>query len=459
MENSLREDLKTIFLAGVRKVDPEHIILSQMNLRGDLLEIASSRGTVSLDLSRYDRILVLGAGKASARMARALETVLGDRIDRGVVAVKYGHTEKLERIRLVEAGHPVPDENSLRAAEEAAALAEEAGEKTLVFNLISGGGSALLCLPYRDADLRLSLEEKQATTKLLLECGADIREINTLRKHISGIKGGRLAEKIHPGRCVSLILSDVVGDDLDAIASGMTVPDGTTFAAARAVADKYRIWEKLPEKVRRIIEGGLAGKIPETPKAGDRIFSRVETLIIGSNAAALGAAEEAARELGYRTLVLGSRITGEAREIAKVFSGMAQEMVLSGRPLGTPACVLAGGETTVTIRGTGKGGRNQEMALAFLREMEPFPENWENLVFLSAGTDGNDGPTDAAGAFAWQGALSRAADQGLDLRTALNNNDAYNFFRPLDGLLITGPTNTNVCDIQIILHGDPSKKL
>jgi glycerate 2-kinase len=446
-----REDLEEIFSAAVRRVDPEAMLLSQVALKGDLLEIALPEETLSIDLAAYRRILVLGAGKATARMAKAMESILGGKISGGAISVKYGHTEKLSTIQMIEAGHPLPDENSQRAAREIARLAAEADQDTLVINLISGGGSALLCLPYADDSVQLDLAGKQATTRLLLECGAAIQEINCIRKHISGIKGGRLAELIHPAACLNLILSDVIGDRLDAIASGLTVADDTTYTDARQIMDTYRIWESVPEAVRRIITLGLTGKIAETPKQGDAALTRVRNVLIGTNRAALLAAEKKARELGYHPLVLSSRITGEAREIAKFYLGLCLDTAKYRQPAEKPACLIAGGETTVTLRGKGLGGRNQEMALSFLNELANAQAESAGITFLSAGTDGNDGPTDAAGAFADAGLLARGREKGLSIRDYLEANDSYHFFEAVGGLLVTGPTNTNVCDVQLML--------
>jgi len=446
-----RQDLTDIFSAAVRRVDPEAMLLSQVSLAGDLLEITLPEESLSIDLSAYRRILVLGAGKATARMAKAIESILGGKISGGVISVKYGHTEKLRTVRMIEAGHPLPDENSERAAREIARLASEADKDTLVINLISGGGSALLCLPYADDFVQLDLAGKQATTRLLLECGAAIQEINCIRKHISGIKGGRLAELIYPAACLSLILSDVIGDRLDAIASGLTVADNTTYADARQIMDTYRIWESVPEAVRRIITRGLEGEIAETPKQGDSALTRVRNVLIGTNRAALLAAEKKARELGYHPLVLSSRITGEAREIAKFYLGLCLDTAKYRQPAEKPACLIAGGETTVTLRGKGLGGRNQEMALSFLNELANAQAESAGITFLSAGTDGNDGPTDAAGAFADAGLLARGREKGLSIRDYLDANDSYHFFEAVGGLLVTGPTNTNVCDVQLML--------
>ncbi len=450
-QKKVQQDLFGIFAAGVRRVDPDIMIRECVSLSGQTLGITHDGREEPVSLEKVERILVLGAGKAGAAMARGLEAVLRRRISLGLVVVKEGHTGKLETIKLLEASHPVPDERSVHAAGEIRALAQEGDEHTLFINLISGGGSALLCLPYQDDRIRLSLKDKQKTTQLLLECGASIQEINSIRKHISGIKGGRLAASMYPARSINLILSDVIGDRLDAIASGPTSPDTTTFETAQAIIRKYQLEKHIPEQVRNVLSAGVAGEIPDTPKEGDVIFSQVHNIVIGSNYLALEAARNHAEKLGYNTVILTSTLSGEAKECAKMFHAIGTAIKTRGTPLSRPACVLAGGETTVTIRGSGRGGRNQEMALSFLCELTPYPEEAEGIYFLSGGTDGNDGPTDAAGAAASIEVLREAERQGLDPEKFLRNNDSYPFFEQAGGLLKTGPTNTNVCDIQVLL--------
>ncbi len=444
-------DLEQIFNSAVDRVNPEKILKASLSITGDILKIKTPQTEKDFDLLKFKRIWVTGAGKATASMAKGLESVLGSRIEKGIIAVKYGHTEQLSGIELIETGHPVPDANSVRGAREIAALAEKADSDTLMINLISGGGSAILCLPYSDNNFMLALEEKQATTRLLLECGASIKEINCIRKHISGIKGGRLARLIYPASCINLILSDVVGDRLDTIASGLTVEDETTYADAYSYFEKYGLLDKIPLNVKNLIVSGKKGETAETPKKGDSAFTKIENILIGTNHTALLAAEEKARSLGYNPLILSSGITGEAREIAKFFSALARDTSLYGHPVIKPGCIIAGGETTVTLKGNGKGGRNQEMALSFLNEMTGNPDAYRGIYFLSVGTDGNDGPTDAAGAFASLDILESAKEKGLSPAPYIARSDSYNYFKSAGGLLVTGPTNTNVCDVQIIL--------
>ena len=313
--------------------------------------------------------------------------------------------------------------------------------------LVSGGGSAIACAPAEG----LSLEEKISTTELLLSCGATIQEINCVRKHLSAIKGGRLAAALAPATVISLVLSDVIGDDLDAIASGPTVPDSTSYADALEVLRRHDIADRVTAEVAGHLRRGAAGEIPDTPKPGDHVFDRVRTMLMGSNRQALDAARESAEKLGYRCLVLSSRLTGEAREAALMILGIGKDIAASAFPVARPACVILGGETTVTLRGHGKGGRNQEMALAFLAALGRSPKDGQDIHFLSAATDGTDGPTDAAGAFASLDLPRRSRALGLDPEADLANNDSYGFFDSCGGLLRTGPTNTNVCDIQILL--------
>ncbi|MFW5836187.1 MAG: glycerate kinase type-2 family protein, partial [bacterium] len=446
-----RTALEEIFGAALRRVDPVRMMTECVRLEGDTLIVTAGDREERLDLTRFDQIQVVGAGKAGARMAAGLEQVLGVRIGGGLVSVKYGHTEQLDRIELIEAGHPVPDEQSVTAARSIAQIADRADERTLVIVLISGGGSALLTLPYEDNQRTLTLDEIQATTQLLLECGAPIQEINTVRKHLSGISGGRFCARLRPATSLSLILSDVVGDSLENIASGLTSPDPATFADALAIAERYGITERLPEQVRSLLTDGAAGRVTDTPGPDDPSFERVRSVLIGTNALALEAARERAVELGYNTVCLSSQITGEASEIARFYGGIAREAVRGPMLAQKPCCILAGGETTVTIRGTGTGGRNQELALAFLREIEDAPEAFAGVSFLSGATDGNDGPTDAAGAFASREVLERARRAGLSIRETLAHNDSYHFFERTGDLLKTGPTNTNVCDVQVVL--------
>lgn len=403
------------------------------------------RSLDSVDSSRHRRILVVGAGKASGAMARALEDVLGNRISAGLVVVKDGYTVPTRKIKLVEAGHPIPDERGLRAVGEILALARSAGAEDLLIVLVSGGGSALTPCPAPP----ITLEEKQVVTRLLLRAGANIQELNAVRKHCSLFKGGRLAQAAAPASVLSLILSDVIGDPLDAIASGPTAPDQTTFGDALAILDRFGLRSKAPRAVVEHLERGVRGEIPETPKVGDPLFRRVENRLIGSNALVVRAAMQAAEALGFHAHLLTRSLEGEAREVAKGFATRALAVRTSGSPVSPPACLIAGGETTVTVRGTGLGGRCQEFALAAALALQ----GMEDVMVLAAGTDGSDGPTDAAGAIVDGETVGRGERRNLDARASLEANDSHRFFLTLGDLITTGPTNTNLLDLYLLLIG------
>jgi hydroxypyruvate reductase len=438
---SLRRHAVQIFQAGLKAADPVEAVLRHVSVSGNALTAGKRR----YELSRIRRVFVIGAGKASASMAVALERLLGSRIAGGAINVKYGHTAKLRRVSLKECGHPVPDLAGLCGAEAIAEIAREATAADLLICAISGGASALLPAPAPP----VTLAEKQEMTRLLLSCGATIHEINTVRKHISWLKGGQLARMAAPARVISLILSDVIGDDVDAIGSGPTAPDPSTFDDALAILDRHGLRRHAPAPVRTRLEAGArGGDIDETPKSVPNAYN----LVIGSNRLAMDAAVEKAKELGFRTMVLSTTVEGEAREVAHVHAAIAKEIVSSSRPVAAPACVLSGGETTVTVRGNGLGGRNQEFALAAALDIEGMSE----VAILSAGTDGTDGPTDAAGAIADGGTLARARKAGVDARRFLENNDSYRFFAALGDLIHTGPTKTNVMDIRVVLVGRPA---
>jgi glycerate 2-kinase len=422
----LRKQALAIFKAALAAADPAGAVTRYLRRR---------------DFSRYRRIYVIGAGKAGASMAQAAERVLGRRITAGLVNVKYGHRAKVKRVELNECGHPVPDEQGVAGARRIAEIATAAQKDDLVLCLISGGGSALLPFPAPP----VTLAEKQEVTKLLLNCGANIHEINAVRKHISAIKGGQLARLAFPATVEALLLSDVIGDDLDVIGSGPTAPDASTFGSAAAILERFDIFDRVPPAVRDRLEQGMRGELPETPKPADPIFARVRNTIVGGNRLALEAAARHARSLGFRTLILASGIQGETREVARMHAAIAREIVESGRPLKPPACIITGGETTVTIRGEGLGGRNQEFVLAAALDIAGL----RDTVVLSAGTDGTDGPTEAAGAVADGGTLARKPEA----RRYLDTNDSYHYFEALGDLLVTGPTNTNVMDVRIMLVG------
>jgi hydroxypyruvate reductase len=437
----LRRAARQILDAAIRAVDPREAIHRHLLRQGDQLYL----GQEMINLRSMGRILVVGCGKAAAPMAAALEEILGDRLSGGVVVTKYGHGQPTRGVRVHESGHPVPDEAGIAGAALILDQLRELAPDDLVLVVISGGGSALLPAPVEG----VTLAEKQALTKALLACGADIREMNTLRKHISKTKGGQLARAARPARVVTLILSDIVGDPLDAIASGPTVPDPTTYQDALAILDKYRLRGEVPASIRGHLEAGAGGRLPETPKPDDPLFTRVRNVMVGSNIQALEAAAKASRLCGLTPMILSSSVEGETREVARVHAALAREIRTSGNPLAAPACLISGGETTVTLKGHGKGGRNQEFALAAAFDIAELPD----VVIASAGTDGTDGPTDAAGAMADGATLSRARESGLDPRRALDENDAYPFFERLGDLILTGPTRTNVMDVRLVLVG------
>ena len=435
----LKAAASAIFTTAVHAVAPEICIARCLRLSGgDLMA-----GEASYPLDQIGKLFVVGAGKASAAMARAVERLLGDRIDGGLVITKYGHGLPLDRIRVMAAGHPVPDENGVRATNALLSLVANAGPDDLILCLLSGGGSALSPSPAPG----ITLADKQETTRRLLACGATIHEVNTVRKHLSRTKGGRFLTAVNGARVVSLILSDVIGDDLDVIASGMTAPDTGTFADAMEILARYNLVDVIPEAVRRRLNMGCRGQVEETPKPGSPAFAGVRNLIVGSISDALSAAENEARRRGFNPLVLSSMIQGEAREVARVLCAVALEVRRSGQPSPPPACLLSGGETTVTIRGGGLGGRNMELALAAGISLS----GASGILMLSAGTDGTDGPTDAAGAFADGATVSRADALGISASRHFADNNSYRFFEKLGDLYITGPTRTNVMDLQILL--------
>ncbi len=436
---SPRDDARSIFLHAVRAVSPYKSVLSHLKvLPSGILRAGKKR----YNLNRYERIFVVGGGKAVCAMAEAVESVLGARITDGVVVTAYGHSSaELSRIKVVEAGHPVPDGNGVRGAKEVLRVADRAGRRDLVISLISGGASALLAAPARG----IRLGDLKRITALLLKSGADIHEINAVRKHLSRIKGGLLARRVYPADLLSLIMSDVVGDDPGTIASGPTSPDPTVFEDCLGVLRRYGLLERAP---RAVVERfRKAGACEETPKPGDPCLRNVNNVFVATNLDALKAAKVKARSLGYRTVVLTSTMSGPARRAAAFFSSIVKEVKKSGNPLGPPACIIAGGETTVKVLGRGKGGRNQEFALAAAVEIA----GQSGVTLLAAGTDGIDGPTDAAGALADASTADRAFSMGLDPMNHLERNDSYTFFDHLGDLLRTGPTGTNVMDMVVAL--------
>lgn len=438
---ALRVAARAILDAGIAAGDAARLTGAALRLRGSRLAV----GGRDIDLDRVRRVVVVGAGKASGAMAMAAERVLGERIGHGLVAVKDARDVATTRVRVVEAGHPIPDQQGEAAAREMLRIARAAGPDDLVLCLVSGGGSAMTPAPVPG----LGLADKQGVTRLLLESGATINELNAVRKHLSTFKGGQLARAAAPAPVIALLLSDVVGDPLDVIASGPTAPDPTTFEDALAVVDAFGLRSRLPASARHRLESGARGEAADTPKPGDPIFAGVTNLVIGNNGLVVEAAAAAARRLGFAPLVLTRSLQGEAREVARAFVSVMQEVVQSGRPVGRPGCLIAAGETTVTVRGRGRGGRCQEFCLALATAVADLP----GAAVLAAGTDGTDGPTDAAGAVVDATTHDRARAGRLDARSALADNDAHGFFGTLGDLVVTGPTRTNLMDLYLGLVG------
>lgn len=395
-------------------------------------------------------VFLIGTGKAGLPMARAVESVLGDQLQAGMVVVKYGHGGTLERTVVLEGNHPEPDQRGYESAKRVLEfLQENVQEDDLLLVVISGGGSALLPAPVED----ITFEEKQATSALLLRSEATIQEINTIRKHLSRVKGGRLLNYTRGAELISLLLSDVVGDDLASIASGPTNPDPTTFSQCLEILRRHGLEEKIPESVWRYLESGAgdASGSEETPKPGDPRFKRVHNVIVGCNMQALEAAAEKARQLGFSPHIISDSITGNTADVALSHVALARQTVETGEPVRPPCCIISGGETTVRLTGTGKGGRNQEFALWCAREIADW--NDTPVLFASVGSDGTDGPTDAAGALASPQTARRAEQMGLSIQEYLDRNDSYHFFAKLGDLIITGPTLTNVMDLRFVLIG------
>ncbi|MCG8563974.1 MAG: glycerate kinase [Desulfobacterales bacterium] len=439
---SRRSDLRRIFNAGLDAVRPDEALCRHLCLDGDMLKA----GGRQWDLSRIDRIFVVGAGKGAGPMASALEDLLGERITRGLVCVKYDHTVPTRKIRLLEAAHPVPDEAGVAAARQMLGLVEEAGERDLVICLITGGASALTPATAEG----ISLDQVREMTQLLLGWGAEIHEINALRKHVSCFGGGYLAAAAMPAQVISLIISDVIGDDLDVIASGPTTPDRSTYGDCMDILERYNGTDAVPPALVQRLKNGRAGNIPETPKPDHPAFDRVCNVLAATNVQALDAAAKSAETLGYSPLILMADMRGEARIQAGELVEYARNVLNDSERQG-PVCLLAGGETTVTLTGKGKGGRNQEMALAASLHLDPA----EDIAMLCAGTDGTDGPTDAAGGFACPLTLAALGNTGISAQAHLDDNNAYAFLEATDSLLKTGPTLTNVMDLVVILIGDP----
>jgi glycerate 2-kinase len=439
---NLKQDMAAIQERALEAVNPRNAVARCMHWEEQGLKIDSTLW----NLDEYERIIVIAVGKASVPMAEEVVKILGHTRMVGCVVTKHGHAlchALPEALTIIESGHPIPDAEGLKAARRITALLLNSTERDLVFLLLSGGGSALLPAPVPG----LTLAQLQATTDALLRGGATIGELNAVRKHISTLKGGQLARLASPSPVVALILSDVVGDPVDVIASGPTAPDTTSYKTALNVLDRYHITGSVPSAVIRHLEAGAAQLVPETPKPGDDIFSRVTNVIVGSNKLAAQAAVQEAFVRGYNALLLSTYVEGEAREVGKIAAAIAKGIRHGTGPLTPPACVVWGGETTVTVRGEGKGGRNQELALSAAMAMEGL----ENVLLLALATDGTDGPTDSAGAIVNGQSATMARNRGWDLHAILSDNNSYPLLDDIGALLRLGPTGTNVNDLMVLM--------
>ena len=434
----VRSILRRVIGAGLRAADPAYALLNRIHRTGHRLQV----GRRSYDLRSFDRVVVVGAGKASARMVQALERVLGAYLNGGLIVVKTGHRLPTKLITVIEAGHPVPDRAGLKAAERLRDRVGELGPRDLLIVLLSGGASSLIPAPVEG----VSLADKRTLTQLLLRSGATIQEINIVRKHLSTIKGGRLAEATR-ARIVTVILSDVIGDELTAIGSGPTTPDPSTYRDAIAIMKRRRIWTKAPASIRRHLQRGKRGDVSETPKPGAARFRRVQHEIIGNNETALVAAAQAAQRAGLRTVLFSTPLVGEASTAGKTFTALAKRLSEGKGIVRRPYCIVAGGETTVTVTGRGKGGRAQEFAAAAACEIAGLHKIWVAAI----GTDGTDGPTDVAGAVVSGSTLAQAKRNGVNLRRALTQHNTYPALHALTSHIVTGPTGTNVNDLYLLL--------
>ena len=430
--------LTQLLEAGLLAADPKDAIRKSLQRKGRMLQV----GTRRYDLSKFNRVICVGAGKASGSMAQAVAQRLGKWLEGGVVVVKDGYGFRTRTIQIRQAGHPTPDKRSERAGKEILSLVHSLTRDDLLLVILSGGASSLLVSPTQ----HIKLADKQKTTRLLLKSGASINDVNVVRKHLSAIKGGRLAEA-STATMISLLLSDVIRNDVSALGSGPTVPDPSAFQDAHKILESYDLWERTPHAVRIHLQQGIRGKVPETPKPGSRVFRRSYNYILGDNRLAVEGLAKKANALGFQSLILTTSLTGEAREAGKMIGAVAREIHFFGRPIQRPACLIWGGELTVTVRGTGKGGRAQEFALSAAQEIAGLP----NLVVAGFGTDGTDGPTDAAGAVVDGRTAARAKQYRTDPLKILPRNDSYSFFKKVGGHIITGPTGTNVNDIYLVL--------
>ena len=436
----LRGDALKMLEVALDAVDPKKAIYNKVKVEDDKITLDGK----IYDLARFKRVYLVGGGKAGGPMAEAIESLLGDKLTGGVVNILQGTEGKyhLRRVKLVGASHPVPNEVGVRGVAQMLSMVSGLTSRDLVIVIISGGGSALMPSPAEG----ITLDDLQTITERLLKRGVTINDLNAVRKHLDSFKGGQLAKRCQPANVLSLILSDVVGDPLDTIASGPTAPDSTTWIDAKNVLRKYDSWEDAPEPIRRRIEKGVMGEIPETPKSDDIVFSKIHNVLVANNSYAEEAASKKATELGYNSMILSTMVEGEARQVGSVYAGIAREIDSRGRPVHSPAAIIIGGETTVDVKGSGKGGRNQELALSSAKRI-----TGTRCLIASLATDGLDGPTDSAGALVDGFTLDRISRLNLSIDAALKKNDAYPIFEKISDHLITGPTGTNVNDLTLIL--------
>lgn len=430
--------LKSLFSAGLEACDPALAIADTLHLHKNRLHVQD----VQYDLTHYDRVLCVGAGKASAGMAMSLEQVLGNKLEGGIVIVPDGYGVPCDKVRIFEAAHPMPDGRGVKATKQLLALTQSLSRRDLLIVLLSGGASSLLCAP----SIGLTLAVKRRTTQLLLRSGATIHEINVVRKHMSAIKGGQLAQST-PATILTLIMSDVLGDDLSTIGSGPTVTDPSTFQDAIDILQQYSIWRKVPESVQRHFQRARSKPIPAPLKATRQQSLRNRHIVLANNRQALEGVAKTAKLLGLKPFILAYPLQGEAKEIGSILGGLARDLVAFGNPVHPPACLIAGGEPTVTVNGKGQGGRAQECVLAAAQELAGLA----NVFVAGFGTDGTDGPTDAAGAVVDGKTVQKAKRKGLSIEQALHEHDSYIFFRQVGGHILTGPTGTNVNDIYLVL--------
>lgn len=449
-ENPQKDISIKLFKEGLKSVDPIHLISQHVVYENERITISDINGNYEkYNLYDYENIFIIGAGKASSAMAKKLEEILGDKISDGVVITKYGFADELKRINLFEAGHPLPDKAGVEATQKIYSICQNATENDLIISLISGGASSLLVYQVEE----ISLDDIIETTSLLLQSSASIEELNFVRKHLSKVKGGRLMQTAFPAKVVSLIISDVIGDDLSAIGSGPFTPDNSTYTDSLDVIKKYELFDKVPSSVLQFLINGKNKHGGETLSNEVEIFPNSKTFLIGNNLICLKQIGESAKELGYDSKIINYQLSGIAKNVGANIVTEAIKFLEHGAEDGKKYCLLYGGETTVNVTGKGKGGRNQELVLAGTIELS----DKKGISLLSCGTDGNDGPTDAAGAFCDGNTSILLKNKKIDANKYLSNNDSYHLFRELGDLIITGPTKTNVMDVQIVLINKTGK--